>query len=48
MNRNAHSNGEHVHHHTSTRYFITFEVDSGDRMEFHVSRKEYGQLSEGD
>lgn len=29
-------------------YYITFEVDSGDRMEFHVKDLEYGQLIEGD
>ena len=35
-------------HHTSTSYYITFEVESGDRMEFHVSGSEFGQLIEGD
>lgn len=30
------------------QYFVTFEVDSGDRMEFHVKGEEYGQLIEGD
>ena len=39
-----HSGGEH--HHTS--FYVVFEVQSGDRMEFHVSRQEYGQLIEGD
>ena len=39
---------EHHHHHTSTSYYITFQVDSGDRMEFHVTRQEYGMLIEGD
>ncbi|MGE8078943.1 DUF2500 domain-containing protein [Peribacillus loiseleuriae] len=29
-------------------YYITFEVDSGDRMEFQVKDLEYGQLIEGD
>ncbi|TDQ41195.1 DUF2500 domain-containing protein [Aureibacillus halotolerans] len=35
---------------SSTRnlYFVTFEVESGDRMELIVSGSEYGQLSEGD
>jgi hypothetical protein len=39
------------HHHTSsthTRYFVTFEFESGDRSEFHISGKEYGLLSEDD
>ena len=35
-------------HHTSTSYYVTFEVQSGDRLEFHVSGEEYGQLIEGD
>lgn len=36
------------HTHTSTRYYATFQVDSGDRMEFQVSGPEYGLLAEGD
>ena len=39
---------EHHHHHTSTSYYITFQVDSGDRMELHVTGHEYGMLIEGD
>jgi hypothetical protein len=48
-----------VHHHhntagnmphttTSTTYYVTFEVESGDRMEFKVRGEEYGQIAEGD
>ncbi|MBP2239468.1 hypothetical protein J2Z40_000021 [Cytobacillus eiseniae] len=48
VNRNAHQDNNHVHHHSSTTYYATFEVDSGDRMEFIVSGNEYGQLAEGD
>ena len=33
---------------SSTTYFVTFEFESGDRLEFHVSGKEYGILVEGD
>lgn len=33
---------------TTTRYFVTFQVESGDRMEFYVNRSEYGMLAEGD
>ena len=33
---------------SSTWYYVTFEVESGDRMEFSVSGKEYGLLAEGD
>ncbi len=36
------------HTHTSTRYYATFQVESGDRMEFSVSGSEYGMLAEGD
>lgn len=32
----------------STSYYVTFEVESGDRMEFHMTGKEYGMLAEGD
>lgn len=44
-----------VHHqhmrtgvHTHRRYYVTFEVESGDRMEFKLSGSEYGLLAEGD
>ena len=43
-----HSAGEHHHHHTSTTYYVTFQVDSGDRMELRMSGQEYGMLIEGD
>ena len=49
---------EHVTHHrhnndqmmdsSSTSYHVTFEVESGDRMEFSVPGGEYGLLAEGD
>ena len=38
----------HHYHHTSTTYYVTFQVESGDRMEFHISGQEYGLLIEGD
>lgn len=37
-----------AHDNTSTSYYITFEVESGDRMEFYVKSTEYGLLAEGD
>ncbi len=40
-----HSNG---HHHHTNSYHITFEVQSGDRMELRVPRDEFGLLAEGD
>lgn len=42
---------DHVTHHDnhhSTSYYVTFEVESGDRMEFHVPHDEIGYLVEGD
>lgn len=33
---------------TSTTYYATFQVESGDRIEFHVNGGEYGILAEGD
>ena len=42
-----HDANTHVDHHT-TWYYVTFEVESGDRMEFGVSGSEYGLLAEGD
>lgn len=45
-----HHNGAngHLHSHTSTTYYVTFQVDSGDRMELSVAGTEYGMLVEGD
>ena len=34
--------------HTFTSYYVTLQVESGDRMEFEVSDMEYGMLAEGD
>lgn len=46
----SHHHGAGTHHHssTSTSYYVTFQVDSGDRMELHMSGREYGLLVEGD
>ena len=44
---NHHGTGMH-HTSTSTTYYVTFQVESGDRMEFHISGQEYGLLVEGD
>lgn len=35
-------------HSSSTRYYVTFEVESGDRMEFSVRGSEFGLLAEDD
>ncbi len=34
--------------HSTTWYYATFQVESGDRMELSVSGEEYGLLAEGD
>ena len=43
-----HRAGEHHHSHTSTSYHVTFQFDSGDRIELNLSGMEYGMLVEGD
>ena len=41
-----HNSGTGMHH--STTYYVTFQVESGDRMELHVAGHEFGMLIEGD
>ena len=48
VSRHNHNHDNHMHTSTSTTYYITFQVESGDRMEFHVPAKEYGMLAEND
>lgn len=33
---------------STTSYYVTFEVESSDRMEFHIPGHEYGLIAEGD
>lgn len=47
-NVSHHSNASGHGHHTSTTYFVTFEVESGDRLELRLRGNEYGMLIEGD
>ena len=42
--KRSHVWGDHSH----TDYYITFEVESGDRMELEVPDNRYGYLIEGD
>ena len=43
------TSGAHGYHTTSsTTYYVTFQVESGDRIEMSVSGSEYGKLTEGD
>lgn len=37
-----------THHRTSTTYYITFQLENGERMEFRTAGSEYGLLVEGD
>lgn len=43
-----HNHGAHQHRHVTTDYYVSFEVEGGAHLEFTVSKKEYGQLAEGD
>lgn len=45
---NTGQNNAHSHQSSSTAYYATFEVESGDRMEFALISSEYGMLAEGD
>ena len=47
ISRHHHGTDMHMHHTTST-YYVTFQVESGDRMELHVAGHEFGMLIEGD
>ena len=42
------SAGEHHHYRTVNTYFVTFEVESGDRLELQLPSHKYGLLIEGD
>lgn len=50
VSSHMHNDGDGIGHSTSssTTYYITFQVESGSRMEFHVNGQEYGMLVEGD
>ena len=44
----SHHTDDHNMHSTYTHYYATFEVESGDRMEFPVNAFQYGMMAEGD
>ena len=54
VSRHRHANagdasGAHGYHtSTSTSFYVTFQVESGDRMELHVSGTQFGLMVEGD
>lgn len=44
-----HSGTGHMGHtSTSTTYFVTFQVESGDRLELRMDGYQFGMLAEGD
>ena len=43
-----HNTGGAAHVTSSTTYYATFQVESGDRMELSMTGTEYGLLAEGD
>ena len=50
VSHHHHNHGGTGMHHTthSTTYYVTFQVESGDRMELQVAGHEFGLLIEGD
>lgn len=44
----SHHHSANHHTTTSTSYYVTFQVNTGDRIELHVNGYEYGMLAEGD
>ncbi len=37
-----------LHTSSTTRYFVTFQVESGDRMELELDGSDFGMIAEGD
>ena len=48
MRRKTHHHHSNGHHHHSHTYHVTFEVESGERLELRVRRSEYNELAVGD
>lgn len=49
MDVSRHHNSEMMSNsYSSTKYFVTFEVESGSRIELEVKGEDYGLLAEGD
>ena len=44
----GHAGSVHHHHHYTTTYYVTFQVESGDRMLLQVDLLQFGTLVEGD
>lgn len=45
---NSGMNGEMSYSQTSTTYYVTFQFESGDRLELNVQSYDYGMIAEGD
>ena len=43
-----HGNNHIAHTSTSTTYYVTFQVESGDRMELRMAGHQFGLIVEGD
>lgn len=48
VTKRAHTSGGSGDSSATTKYYVTFQVESGDRIEFHMKATEYGMLAEGD
>lgn len=48
VSHHHHNHGTHTHVSHSTGWYVTFQVESGDRMELQMTGEEYGLLAEGD
>ena len=44
----SHHHAGDMHHHHSTTYYVTFQVESGDRMELQLAGHQFGLIVEGD
>lgn len=48
VGRRGHRSGGGHNNMAHTSYYITFQVESGDRMELQIPASEYGYIVEGD
>ena len=48
QNRQSSGDNDMMRSYTYSKYFVTFEIESGDRLELPVDGSDYGLLVEGD
>ncbi len=48
MDVSSHLHGDNMMSHSTTFYYVTFEVKSGDRLELALKGSDYGMLAEND